>query len=396
MQTSTEAISLDQSWDESEVWRWWRRQMPVCSTLAYFDNAAVAPISGPAAIAMTRYVEEAATLGDTVWPSWNANGHAVRSAAASLVHCEPSEIAIVANTTAGICTVAEGLTWRAGDNVIIPDGEFPSNLFPWMHLAERYGVELKVVPRRGDRVLVSDLIDAIDSRTRLIALSWVGYASGYRVDIDSIVQQAHRQGVLVFLDAIQGLGLYDLDVRKTPVDFLSADGHKWLLGPEGAGVLMVRGEHIASIRPSAVGWASVKAPHNYAKPEFQLRDDAVRFEYGSANMAGVAGLQASLSMFVAVRERLGDDAIENRILDLVECLKEKLSSIGATTRMHADRGHRSGIVNFTVPGEDPSAIRARGLQQGVVLSVRDGGVRAAVHVYNNAEDLQRLIDVVQG
>lgn len=376
-----------------EPWRWWRTQMPVADRWAYFDHAAVSPLSGPAAAAARDFVGDASANGDYNWPQWAATSERVREQFRELIHADSAEICLVPNTTSGVNLVAEGWPWTQGDNIILPEGEFPSNLFPWKNQAVR-GVEVRCVPRRGSEVVIDDLLDRIDAKTRMIAVSWVGYASGFRIDLQRLVDEAHRRGVLVFLDAIQGLGIYPLDLRQTPVDFLAADGHKWLLGPEGLGVTMIRRPHLDRMRCGQVGWNSVKNAFNYSKPEFKLRDAASRFEGGSANMLGAAALSASLDLFLRVRTEHGSDAIAKRILSLAEILESRLDALGIKTRMSEKLEHRSGIVTFDLPGIDPGAFRKAALEKQVVLSCRDGGVRASVHAYNDEADLERLIRVV--
>lgn len=388
-QISPETVDVDQS-----PWSWWRQQMPISRQWAYFDHAAVAPLSGPAAEAIRRWTAQAVDLGDTVWPQWATSCDQLRRTAAELIGADWREITLVPNTTSGINLVADGWPWRPGDNVVIPAGEFPSNLYPWLNQRDR-GVEVRVVDRRDGQVLVDDLIDRVDERTQIIAVSWVGYASGFRVDIESLVEQAHRRGVAVFLDAIQGLGIFPLDVSSVPVDFLAADGHKWLLGPEGAGVAMIRRQHWNKIRPTNVGWASVKNSHNYSDPVFQLSDGASRFESGSANMVGAVALLASLEMFRQVRRTHGDTAIGDRVLHSTRQLDQLLRQVGAVTRLPIDPMHQSGILTFEVPGVEPAEIRRQAMERKVVLSCRDGGVRASVHAYNDQQDLQRLADVVR-
>lgn len=377
-------------------WQWWRAQMPVTQQWAYFDHAAVAPLSQPARVAITALADQAATDGDTQWPQWNNNLQRLRRQFAELLGCAASEICLVPNTTTGLNLIAEGFPFQRGDNIVTAAGEFPSNLFPWLNQQQR-GVEVRVVPRRaGGAVDVVDLMEHTDASTRLIAVSWVGYASGYRIDLESLVEQAHQRGVLVCLDAIQGLGMFPLDLAQIPVDFLAADGHKWLLGPEGAGVAMIRQEHQEMIRPSNVGWTSVKQAHQYSDPKFELRNDAARFESGSANMLGAAGLSASVQMFLDVLRAHGRNAIEQRILAQIEVAEQRLRNAGATLQLAAQPQHRSGIINFTLPGADPQHIRSRGLESGVVLSCRGGGVRASLHVYHNEQDLDRLIELLSG
>ncbi|MEO8497276.1 MAG: aminotransferase class V-fold PLP-dependent enzyme, partial [Planctomycetota bacterium] len=201
----------------SDAWQQFRKLMPVTEKWAYFDNAAVAPLSLPARDAVLRWVEDACNEGDTVWPHWAATLEKTRSTAAAMLGSNPSEIALIANTTTGISLIAEGFPWQNGDNVVTLANEFPSNLYPWMNLASR-GVTAKLVPVDNGRVDFERLLAACDQRTKMIAVSWVGYASGWRIDVAELVRLAHERGILVCLDAIQGLGVFPLDVRETGVD----------------------------------------------------------------------------------------------------------------------------------------------------------------------------------
>ena len=375
-------------------WAWWRKKMPIVAKWAYLDHAAVGPLSENAAQAIIEFAGQASIDGDTIWPQWAARIGDLRAGFGEMLGCDSDEICMVPNTSTGINLVAEGWPWSPGDSVVIPEGEFPSNLFPWLNQRSK-GVDIRIVPRRDGQVLVEDLIERVDESTKIIAVSWVGYASGYRIDVDSLVREAHRSGVLVFLDAIQGLGIYSLDLRQTPVDFLAADGHKWLLGPEGAGVAMIRQEHIDRLRCVNVGWSSVKQSHDFAGAEFNLRRHAARFEPGSANMVGIAALLQSVEMFLQVRREHGESAIGDRVTALTEQLDQMLRAEGATTSLPTHRQNRSGILTFNLPGVDPAELRKEGLRRGVVLSCRGGGVRASVHAYNNGDDFERLIDAIR-
>ncbi|OYP32251.1 aminotransferase class V-fold PLP-dependent enzyme [Rhodopirellula sp. MGV] len=368
--------------------------MPITKNWTYLDHAAVGPLSAPAAQAICRYAGEAESQGDTMWPTWAGRVDELRRASAALLGTETDEICLIPNTSTGINLIAEGFRWQAGDSVVLPEGEFPSNLFPWENQAAR-GVTIRKVARQGDVVSVDDLLAACDASTKLISLSWVGYASGYRIDLERLVGEAHDRGILVFLDAIQGLGVFDLDLRKIDVDFLAADGHKWLLGPEGMGIAMIRRKHFDRLRCGNVGWNSVKNAFNYAKPELELKNAAERFEPGSANMVGSAALAASLDLFLTIRDHHGPDAIASRVLSLTDELRESLLERGITTRQDAEQNHRSGIVTFEVPGRSPVDVRNELLKAGCVVSCRDGGVRASVHAYNNSEDLSRLVNAIK-
>jgi selenocysteine lyase/cysteine desulfurase len=368
--------------------------MPIVANWSYLDHAAVGPLSGPAAAAIRGFSDQASLHGDTVWPQWVACAERLRGDVAAMIGAQTDEICLVPNTTTGINLVAEGWPWQEGDNVVIPEGEFPSNLFPWLNQQSR-GVSLRMVPRRNREVSVDDLIAAIDSSTRIIAVSWVGYASGFRVDLESLVHQAHQHGVAVFVDAIQGLGVFPLDVKKVPIDFLAADGHKWLLGPEGAGVAMIRRRHLENLRCVNVGWGSVKNSYNYAEPDFTLRDAASRFESGSANLLGCSGLAASVDLFMQICRHHGPQAIGDRVIHLASELHEMLREIGIVSRLDSRPQHQSGIVTFEVPGCDPAKIRQAAAERKIAVSCRDGGIRASIHAYNTTDDLSRLVDVAR-
>ena len=352
----------------------------------------MAPLPIPAVQAIAEFQRQASEEGDTVWPTWNGRLSILRDQFAELTGAAGGEICLMPNTTAGINLVAEGFDWQPGDSIVLPDGEFPSNLFPWLH-QESSGLTVRQVPRRDGQVILDDLFDQVDETTRMIAVSWVGYASGYRIDVDELVRRAHERGVLVFLDAIQGLGVYPLDLRKTPVDFLAADGHKWLLGPEGAGMAMIRREHLPKLRCVGVGWNSVRQAHQFSGASFDLRDDAIRYEGGSMNMIGMAALSASVEMFLQVRRHHGEEAIGDRVIELATYLDERLRDHGLTSQLPSDANHRTGIVTFEVPGVDPATVRRAALDASIVVSCRGGGIRASIHAYNTLDEVDRLVDV---
>ncbi|WP_164103138.1 aminotransferase class V-fold PLP-dependent enzyme [Candidatus Laterigemmans baculatus] len=377
-----------------DPWQWWRRQMPIIQRWAYFDHAAVAPLPAPAAAALVDFAQAASEQGDTVWPEWSANLGRLRSGIATWLHASPDEIALVPNTTFGINIVAEGLRWREGDNVVIPGGEFPSNHFPWQN-QERRGVELRVVPSPGGRVDLDGIRRAIDGRTRIVAASWVGYASGYRLPLEQLCELTHEAGALFFLDAIQGLGVFPLDLSATPVDFLAADGHKWMLGPEGAGVAFIRHAHLDQLDCTAVGWHSVVGGHAFDASQFQLRDAASRYEGGSMNMAGLIAMHESLKLFWEVGSQHGAEAIGERILTLHAHAREALQRNGASLISDWPEANRSGIVTFQTRGPDPADVRNRLAEAGIAVSCRGGGIRASIHAYNTTEEIDRMAEAIR-
>jgi selenocysteine lyase/cysteine desulfurase len=372
-----------------------RAEMPSVERWTYFDHAAMAPLPRPTASAIRAWLDEAVDSGSPVWPDWVRKMERTRETAAQMIGAHADEIALVLNTTHGISLVAEGIDWRPGDNVVTLADEFPSNVYPWFNLASR-GVETRRVPTDASgRLDLNRLADACDERTRVITVSWVGFATGYRHDVREIAAIAHRRGALLFVDAIQGLGVFPLDVNELGIDFMAADGHKWMLGPEGAGVAYIRREHLHRLRALGVGWHSV-VQTDYSHVELNLKPSAARYEGGSPNMVGLHALGASLKLLT----ELGIESISAAVLDITDRACERLTEIGATIisdRRPEHRGgqQRSGIVAFELAGRDPMAVKRHCLRQNLVFGCRAGRLRISPHAYNNEEDIDRLIDAIQ-
>jgi selenocysteine lyase/cysteine desulfurase len=367
-----------------------RDAMPIASKWAYFDHAAVAPIPAAAAAAVAAWSQAAAADGDVVWLSWSRRIEEIRRRTATLVNAHVDEIALVPNTTAGVNIVAEGIHWRAGDNVVFAANEFPTNQYAWMNLQAR-GVEVRRCEPVGPAIDPQRVADLCDVRTRLVSLSWVGYASGWRIDPAQMARVAHDHGALFFLDAIQGLGVFPLDAHATEIDFFAADGHKWLLGPEGAGVFYIRREVLDELRPTGLGWNSTVQHYDSGVIELNLRPTAARFEGGSQNMIGFHALGASLDLLAECGLTHTDSPVAEAVLDITRAAIERLDKIGATVVSPRDDAHRSGIVSFDLPGRDPKAMRNLCLQHQVVLASRGGHIRISPHAYNNEDDLDRLM-----
>ncbi len=372
-----------------------RNAFPVTQKWAYFDHAAVAPIPQASFDAIQKWARQALLEGDAVWPEWSGQFERLRNLTAELINSEPDEIGLVPNTSFGINMISEGYPWQPGDNVVMPAGEFPSNVYPWLHLASR-GVEVRTVPLDGLRVCPNRLAEACDSRTRIVTASWVGYASGYRLDPKEISRVAHDAGALFFLDAIQGLGVFPLDVRDAEIDFLAADGHKWMCGPEGAGVLYIKRELLPLIRAINVGWNSVAQGNDYSRVELNIRNAASRYESGTQNLAGFIGLLASLETLKEFGLRHDQSEIASRVLEVTDQLCVALEKIGAV--VYSDRSSdsiKSGIVQFDLPGTDSSALKNQLPAHGVIVSYRGGRLRAAPHAYNDQSDIEKLIAALQ-
>ena len=369
--------------------------MPVVDNWAYFDHAAVGPLPQPTADVISRWCRQASEEGDTVWPEWNRGVNATRSSAANIMAAEPDEIALVPNTTAGISLVAEGYPWKKGDNIVTLANEFPSNLYPWINLADR-GVETRQVPVDADgRVNLDRLLAACDQRTRIVSVSWIGFATGFRIDLVKFVDAVHQRGAHFFLDAIQGVGVFPLDVKQIPVDFLAADGHKWMLGPEGAGLFYVRKEHLDLLHPIGVGWNSVVHCYDFNKIELTLKESAARYEGGTMNAVGFLALGASLELLQRYGLSPDSSPIADRILAITNYACQRLTQFGAEVISIRDSPHQSGIVSFKLSGRDHSAVRDTCMKNGIMLSHRNGCLRISPHAYNNENEIDRLIDVLQ-
>lgn len=372
-----------------------REQMPIVQRWAYFDHAAVAPLPASSAAALAGYAGEASQSGDTVWLQWSGRVEQLRAGLAELLGATSEEIALVPNTTVGIGLVAEGWRWQPGDSVVVPANEFPSNLVPWRHLARR-GVEVREVPvPASGRLELESILEAVDATTRLVALSWVGFASGWRIDVARFCEAIHGRGALVFLDAIQGLGAFPLDVAATGVDFVAADGHKWMLGPEGAGVLYVRREHLERLDPLMIGWHSLDERYAFDPAGTKLKATAARFEGGSANIAGFLGFERSVRLLLDHRAHEPGSGFAEAILGNVTEIEQALRSAGCDVFLPESAEHRSGILSVSWPGADLAAVRKFCLARGVVTSVRAGRLRVSTHAYNNSDDIQRLVEAIR-
>jgi cysteine desulfurase/selenocysteine lyase len=360
-------------------------EFPVARNWAYLDHAAVSPLPRRSAVAGRAWADDQAENGAVDWLAWERKVEALRDGLAAWTGAHRDEIAFVSSTTHGIGLVAEGFPWNEGDNVVVPAEEYPSNILPWMNLASR-GVSVRLVPTRDDRVWIEDLRDAMDDRTRMLAVCHVEFATGFRNDLDALGDVCRSRGVALFVDAIQGLGPFEIDVSRTPIDFMAADGHKWLLGPEGAGFLYVRRDWIERLRPLGIGWHSVVSSYNTPEVALDLKPNAQRWEGGSFVMPGLQGLAASMSLLTEIGPRV----VSERILDRAEGAREASASAGWIILGSPRPGDRSGIVAISAEGVDPQKAVRTLRERGVVAACRRGRVRISPHVYNDADDLRRL------
>lgn len=366
-----------------------REQFPITRNFNFQNHAAVAPICLPAAEAMIGYareLSEAAYLRGTYYRA----AERVRQAAARLIHASADEITFVKNTCEGINYVANGVQWLNGDNVVSTAMEFTGNVYPWMNLQPR-GVTLKRVPEEDGRIPFDRLAAAIDKRTRVVTVSAVQWSNGFRFDLVRLGELCKDKGVLLFVDAIQSLGVHPLDVQAANIDFLAADGHKWLCSPEGAGIFYCRRELIGHLHPSEIGYLSMKHGYDSHEIKIDFHDDARRFDSGVYNLAGVCALGASLNYL----QELGVENIQKRVKLLTDTLVEGLRQKGWSIHSPRTASEWSGIVSFSSHKHDLQALRSHLRNEfKIVIASRLGRLRASPHFYNSEEEIQQLIDAL--
>jgi selenocysteine lyase/cysteine desulfurase len=369
-----------------------RALFPVTKKKTFLNHASVSPLSQPVYEAMQAH------LHDELWKQSASSTDnkrdpltEARVRSAQLIGARPEEIALVRNTSHGIMLVAEGLDWRPGDNVVCAETEYPATVYPWRSLENR-GVEVRIVPAREHRVPLDGLRAAIDRRTRVVSLSFVEFLTGYRNNLAAVAQICRETGVRLCVDAIQGLGAIALNVEEMGIDFLSAGGFKWLLGPTGSGLFYCRADRLNELGHAVLGFGgSAHAPGDYHHFDLPWKQDASRFEEGTPAVASIVGLAASLKLLLD----LGIPWIETRVLEITGYLLDQLQKRDVEIiTPHACREERSGVVSFIPRGQDPAALAARMAEAGVVVSPRGPAIRVSPHCYNTTEEIDRVFEFV--
>ncbi len=367
----------------------YRAEFPVLEKQLYLNHAGVAPTSLRAAAAVREWMDDVVQNGVKHERAWEARAEHTRQLAARLIHAQPDEIAFVRNTSHGLGLVAEGLDWRPGDEVAVAtEIEYPSNVYPWLHLKDRGVTVREIVPRDGG-VTPEAVAAALTPRTRLVSVSSVQYGSGYRTDLEALGALCERAGVLLCVDGIQSVGCHPVDVKRCRIHFLSADSHKWMLGISGIGFLYVSREVLPRLRPVLVGWRSTTDAWNFNRSHFELRTDATKLEEGSHAFTGIYALAAALELLLEV----GPEAIEARIRELLSALDEGLRALGCDTGPAPE--HRAGILTFLPPAGEPRALANWLGERDVSLSLRRGRVRLSPHFYNQPQEVERLLRLVR-
>ncbi|MBV9762256.1 MAG: aminotransferase class V-fold PLP-dependent enzyme [Acidobacteriaceae bacterium] len=363
----------------------YREEFPVTGELIYLNHAAVGPLCRPAARAMTQLAEDVCRYGSLHWDRWMEAYEGLRRAAAKTIHASPDEIAIVKNTSEGIATIAQGFPWKAGDRVVAFEEEFPANYYPWARLEKR-GVQVTWLSIYDSMERIARAVEG----ARLLSVSFVNYLSGHRMDLKAIGQACRAHDCFFFVDAIQGMGAFPIDVEAWQIDALAADGHKWMLGPEGNGVLYVRRKWLDAIEPVEFGWMNPASYADYGLRDMTLRRDAGRYECGTLNTVGCYGLRAALDFLLEAGVR----NISAAVLAIAGRLEQGLRRRGYELMSERRGETASGIVTFRHPSIDCRSI-VGGLKSNRILAApRQGWVRMSPHFYISPEDIDQVLSAL--
>ncbi|MBE0480028.1 MAG: aminotransferase class V-fold PLP-dependent enzyme [Dehalococcoidia bacterium] len=369
-----------------------RKEFPITSSRVFLAHAATSPLPARVSSAIQKYSRGSSARGQ--WEYLHASTEReTRRSAAAMIGANEDEIAFMSSTSMGLSMVANGLSWRSGDNVVVADGDFPSNIYPWMDLRRR-GVETRFIPRRMDGgVGLEDLEKTVDERTRLVSLSSVNFVTGFHIDVDSVGQYLHDRGVLFCVDGIQSLGAMRTDVRH--VDFLASGSHKWIMGPLGVGFLYVRKDHFAEVHPALVGWKSVRGNKAYLDYRLEFQESAQRYEPSAATILAIVGLHAALGLLLET----GVDRISARLGALRTIICDDLRLKGYELMSPANGPTASGITSFTADRIDIEQLRQDLDGAGYVVSLRDSldgrkCIRIAPHFYNTEDEIRAFLDRV--
>jgi selenocysteine lyase/cysteine desulfurase len=365
-----------------------RGLFPAATRHTYLNSAAVSPmptISADAVFSQLRDVSENGTLN---YAGWIATKNRARTLIAAMLKAEPEQIAFMRNTADGFSTVAAGIDWKSGDNIVTFEKEFPSNFYPWRRVRDDLGVELRTCPERGGRIDLDEFTGLIDARTKLVSISAVQFASGFRADIERIGRVARAHDALFAVDFIQALGTTPFDLPAQFVDIGAGGSHKWLCSPEGCGILYLSDRARERLRPTLVGWISVETPWDFDDYEQDFKPNALAWESGTGGAALFYGLEQSLKLLTET----GPDRIEKHLAGLTDNLCDRLRSKDYELISSRAPDERSQIVCIKHRGGLTSGEIAKRLEaENIIVSPRGDRLRIAPHFFNNETDIDRLV-----
>ena len=366
-----------------------RALFPITQRAIYLNHAAVSPLPTPTVEAIEAQLRDVRDNGALHYQNWIAVKDRARTLLANLLGARPEQVAFMRNTSDGLSTLANGLNWRRGDNLVTFSREFPANIYPWLRLREALGVEVRMCDERDGCVDFDELTRLVDSHSRLISISHVQYASGFRSNLERLGRLARQHDGLLVVDVIQSLGVLPLNVEAELIDAAAGASHKWLLAPEGVGYVYLSDRARERIQPTLVGWVSVEDPEDYNNFEQDWKQGALAWETGTGAAALIHGLEASLQLL----SKLGTQAIANYLEEITDHLCERLREKDYKVVSSRRVGEKSQIVCVQHPGE----ITAMGLyrqlkSRNIITAPRGDRLRIAPHFYNTTDELDSLVD----
>jgi cysteine desulfurase / selenocysteine lyase len=370
-----------------------REDFPALDELTYLNTASIGLVPLPVQRRAEEFDRALALRGSAAFDEEAevAVFEGTRASAAKLIGARPDEVAITASATLALGQIAWFLRPSRGENVVSIDLEFPSSTYPWLRLAEETGAEVRLVRRRDEPVGLSfdDVAALVDSRTRVLCVSHVQYATGHRFDPGELAALAHENGAVLVLDASQSAGTVPLDVRAYDVDFLVATSYKWLCSSIGAAICYIRPELVADFRPPFVGWKSAVEPYDLDAADMRLPASARKLEFSTSGYGAGIALGAAIDYFLAV----GIERVLAHDLALAARLRKGLERLDAEILTPREDDRRIGIVTARFPGKDGEAVAARLNERGIVVAPRFGSTRFSTHVFNDEADVDRALDV---
>jgi selenocysteine lyase/cysteine desulfurase len=360
--------------------------------LVYLNHAAVSPWPRRTAAAVKAFADENARLGSSNYPHWIEVESALREQLRQLVNAESvDEIALLKNTSEALSVVAYGLPWQRGDNVVITSQEFPSNRVVWESL-QQFGVTTRAADMTQSESPEAAIIACMDTGTRLLSVSSVQYGTGLRLDLEQLGTACRERDILFCVDAIQSLGALPFDVQACHADFVMADGHKWLLGPEGIALFYCRHARMQRLALRQYGWHMLEDHLNFDRHSWEIARSARRFECGSPNMTGIHALHASLELV----HETGMQAIRTRVLENTRFMLDFFSQRPHSFRLLTpqDSARHAGIVTFLPLHESAAAVHHMLTRENVACAQRGGGVRFSPHFYTPRKQLCRALELL--
>jgi selenocysteine lyase/cysteine desulfurase len=366
-----------------------RALFPAANLYTYLNSAAVSPMPTTAAEAVFSQLRDVSENGSSNYMDWVAAKDRARALVAEMLKVRPEQVAFMRNTSDGFATVAAGLPWQAGDNIVSFEREFPANFYPWRRIRDRFGVELRLAPEREGRIDLDEFISLIDANTRVVTISAVQYGSGFKADLERIGQAARRVDALFAVDIIQGFGAMPFDLPAQMVDIASGASHKWLCSPEGCGILYLSDRARARVEPTLVGWISVETPWDFVDTEQPFKSTALAWESGTGTSSLFYGLEQSLKLLNGA----GAENIAAYLEGLTDQLCDGLGRRDYEIVSSRRPSEKSQIVCIkSTKGETPNEIASRLQAENIIISPRGDRIRIAPHFYNNEADITRLVE----